>query len=105
MWQSLKRLAALPDDTRLYCGHEYTLSNAKFAIKYDADNAALRARIAEAEALRAKGAFTLPSTIGKEKATNPFLRAAEPELASALGLAGHKPVEIFAALREAKNKS
>ena len=105
MWQSLSRLAALPDDTRLYCGHEYTLSNAKFAIKYDPDNAALRARIAEAEALRAKGAFTLPSTIGKEKVTNPFLRAAEPELASAVGLTGHQPVEIFAALREAKNKS
>ena len=105
MWQSLSRLAALPDDTHLYCGHEYTLSNAKFAIKYDPDNLALRERITEAEALRAKGAFTLPSTIGKEKATNPFLRAREPALAAAVGLSGHAPVEVFAALREAKNKS
>lgn len=105
MWHSLSRLAALPDETRLYCGHEYTLSNAKFAIKHDPDNVALRARIAEAEALRAKGAFTLPSTIGREKATNPFLRAAEPALAASVGRTGHKPVDVFAALREAKNKS
>ena len=105
MWTSLNRLAALPDDTRLYCGHEYTLSNAKFALKYDADNAALRDRVAEAEALRAKGAFTLPSTIGREKQTNPFLRASDPVLAAAVGLKGHTPVEVFAALREAKNKS
>ncbi len=105
MWISLSRLAALPDDTKLYCGHEYTLSNCKFALKYDADNQALRARAAEVEALRAKGAFTVPSTIGLEKATNPFLRAATPELAVSVGLSGHKAVEVFAALREAKNKA
>ena len=105
MWTSLSRLAGLPGDTKLYCGHEYTLSNAKFAIKHDPENSALRARISEAEALRAKGAFTLPSTLGREKETNPFLRAAEPALAASVGLTGHAPVEVFAALREAKNKS
>ena len=105
MWASLSKLAALPDDTKLYCGHEYTLSNCKFALKYDADNQALRVRAAEVEALRAKGAFTIPSTIGLERATNPFLRAGEPALASSLGLEGHKAVEVFAALREAKNKA
>lgn len=103
MWASLSRLAALPDDTKLYCGHEYTLSNAKFALKFDPDNQDLRARFAEVEALRAKGAFTIPSTIAREKATNPFLRAGEPALAASTGLVGHKAVDVFAALREAKN--
>lgn len=104
MWSSLSKLAALPDATKLYCGHEYTLSNAHFAIRFDADNAALQKRVAEVEALRAKGAFTIPSTIGLEKATNPFLRAGEPALAAAMGLSGHPANEVFAALREAKNK-
>jgi hydroxyacylglutathione hydrolase len=104
MWASLSKLARLPDDTLLYCGHEYTLSNARFAMRYDAGNEALQRRLAEVEALRAKGEFTIPSTIGLEKATNPFLRAAEPALAQAVGLAGHPAVEVFAALREAKNK-
>ena len=78
MWNSLKRLRALPDDTRLYCGHEYTLANAKFALTVDPDNAALRERMAEVERLRAAGKPTLPTTIGREKATNPFLRADDP---------------------------
>jgi hydroxyacylglutathione hydrolase len=104
MWTSLNKLAALPDETKLYCGHEYTLSNARFAIRFDPDNAALQKRVAEVEALRAKGEFTIPSTIGLEKATNPFLRAGEKALAEAIGLAGHPAVEVFAALREAKNK-
>jgi hydroxyacylglutathione hydrolase len=104
MLTSLSKLARLPDDTLLYCGHEYTLSNARFAVRYDAGNAALQKRVQTVEALRAKGEFTIPSTIGLEKATNPFLRAAEPALAEAVGLVGHLPVEVFAALREAKNK-
>ena len=104
MWSSLSKLAALPDATKLYCGHEYTLSNAHFALRFDAGNEALQKRVAEVEALRAKGEFTIPSTIGLEKATNPFLRAGEQAVATAIGLAGHSAGEVFAALREAKNK-
>ena len=105
MWTSLQTLAALPDDTRVYCGHEYTLSNARFAITCDPTNEALRVRLVEVEALRGKGAFTLPTTIGREKQTNPFLRAGEPALAIAMGLDGRSPVEVFAALRDAKNRA
>jgi len=104
MWTSLSKLARLPDETLLYCGHEYTLSNARFALRFDAGNEALQKRAQAVEALRAKGEFTIPSTVGLEKATNPFLRAAEPALAQAVGLAGHPAVKVFAALREAKNK-
>ncbi len=104
MWTSLSKLARLPDETLLYCGHEYTLSNARFALRYDAGNAALQKRAQAVEALRANGEFTIPSTMGLEKATNPFLRATEPALAQAVGLAGHPAVEVFAALRDAKNK-
>lgn len=105
MWASLGKLAALPDHTRVYCGHEYTLSNARFALAVDPDNAALRQRAAEVEALRREGRFTLPTTIGAEKATNPFLRAGDPAMAERLGLAGRPPVEVFAELRERKNRA
>lgn len=79
MWRSLGKLAALPEATRVYCGHEYTLSNARFALGVDPDHAELRARVAEIEALRAQGRPTIPSTIGLERRTNPFLRAADAE--------------------------
>lgn len=79
MWRSLGKLAALPEATRVYCGHEYTLSNARFALSVDPDHAELRARVAEIEALRAQGRPTIPSTIGLERRTNPFLRAADAE--------------------------
>ncbi|GGH32320.1 hydroxyacylglutathione hydrolase [Alsobacter metallidurans] len=105
MWTSLQKLAALPDDTRVYCGHEYTLSNARFALTVDPDNAALRERAAEVEQLRAAGSFTLPTTIGREKATNPFLRAADPAVAAAVGMAGRTPLEVFTELRERKNRA
>ena len=104
MWSSLGKLAALPDDTAVYCGHEYTLSNARFAVGVDPDNERLRARAAEVEDLRSRGEFTLPTTIGLEKATNPFLRAADPAMAHRLGLDGRPPVEVFAELRERKNR-
>lgn len=77
MWRSLGKLAGLPEATRVYCGHEYTLSNARFALTVAPDNAELRARAAEIEALRARGEPTIPSTIGLERRTNPFLRAAD----------------------------
>ncbi len=84
MWHSLHRLAALPADTRVYCAHEYTLSNLHFALAVEPDNAALQQRVAQARRTREAGQPTVPSTLALELATNPFLRAAEPAvLASA----------------------
>jgi hydroxyacylglutathione hydrolase len=103
-WASLQRLAALPEEARVYCGHDYTLSNARFALAADSDNEALKARVAEAEKAKAEGRFLVPSTIGHEKATNPFLRAGEPALAKAVQKENAKPVEVFQALREWKNR-
>lgn len=103
LWTALQRFMALPDATRVYCGHEYTLSNARFAAHVDGTNAVLANRIREIEALRAANKATLPTTIGIEKATNPFLRAAEPALAAAMSLPGASPLAVFTALREAKN--
>lgn len=105
MHASLTRLAALPEDTRLYCGHEYTASNARFALTVDPSNAALKARAAEVAALRGKGLATLPSTIGLERRTNPFLRVDDPAIAAGLGMVGADPVTVFAELRERKNRS
>jgi hydroxyacylglutathione hydrolase len=104
MWTSLTRLMALPDDTRLLGGHDYTLANARFARSVDPANAALEARFAEVEKARAEGRFQALTTIAEEKATNPFFRAGEPALAAAVGLAGAAPGAVFAALREAKNR-
>lgn len=103
-WRSLERFTALPDDTRVYCGHDYTLSNARFALAADPDNAALKARMGEAEAAKARGTFLIPTTIGAEKATNPFLRAGDPALARAVNQEGAAPVAVFQALREWKNR-
>jgi hydroxyacylglutathione hydrolase len=99
MWTSLQRLAALPDDTVVYCAHEYTASNARFALSVDAAPA-LKARAEAIFAARERGEPTVPTTIGLEKATNPFLRA--PLLAPALGVAGPDH-EAFAAVRAAKD--
>ena len=107
MVDSLAKLGRLPKDTRVYCGHEYTLANIKFAQAVEPGNRALVERKARDEARRAKGVPTLPSTIGEELATNPFLRCAEPEVvASAERHAGRKlagPVEVFAEIRAWKN--
>ena len=100
MWASLQRLAALPDDTRVYCAHEYTASNARFALSVD-DDPALKARTEAIFAARERGEWTVPTTIGLEKATNPFLRA--PRLARRLGLTGAADHEAFAAVRAAKD--
>lgn len=104
MWDSIKRLRKLPDETRLYCGHEYTLANAKFAITVDPDNRALRERMTEVERQRAAGEPTLPTTIVREKATNPFLRADDPAIAQALGMAGADPAKVFAEIRTRKDR-
>jgi hydroxyacylglutathione hydrolase len=105
MWASLLKLRALPDETLLYCGHEYTLSNARFNLRMDPENAALKARANEIEALRAKGQFTLPTSLGHEKTTNVFLRADDAGLQHALGMEGRAAVDVFAALRSAKDKA
>lgn len=104
LWRALSRLAALPDATRVYFGHEYTLSNARFAVAIDPDNPAVTAAMAQAEQARARGEATSPTTIGREKAANPFLRAADPALAARLGMAGAPPAAVFREIRERKNR-
>jgi hydroxyacylglutathione hydrolase len=101
MWDSLRRLRELPDDTLVYCAHEYTQSNIRFARTVDPDNQALIALSAQVDAKRAKGERTVPSTIGQEKATNPFLRADHPALAAAVGLTD--PAEVLGAVRARKD--
>jgi hydroxyacylglutathione hydrolase len=104
MWQSLLKLRALPDDTRIYCGHEYTKANIRFARTVEPGNAALAAREKGADAQLAAGKPTIPSLMGEEKAANPFLRADVPEIATAVGLAGSPAWKVFAEIRERKNK-
>jgi hydroxyacylglutathione hydrolase len=108
MLASLDKLAALPDETKVYCGHEYTLANIKFARAVDPGNKVLAAREERAAQLRAAGRPTLPSTVGEERATNPFLRCAEPAVVESankyLGSRLGNPVSVFAAIREWKNR-
>ncbi|HLU76687.1 MAG TPA: hydroxyacylglutathione hydrolase [Burkholderiales bacterium] len=108
MHRSLGKFAALPDDTLVYCAHEYTLSNIAFSRAVEPDNAALAAREASDRASREANRPTLPSTIGLEKATNPFLRVTEPAVtASAARYAGRDlgtPVDVLAAIRQWKNE-
>jgi hydroxyacylglutathione hydrolase len=105
LYQSLQKLAALPDATEVYCGHEYTLANARFARRVDPGNAALRQRAEAAAAQRAAGRFTVPTRLDLERATNPFLRVGEAAIQQSLGLKDAPPAEAFAALREAKNRA
>jgi hydroxyacylglutathione hydrolase len=79
MHLNLQRLADLPADVRVYCGHEYTLSNARFAMTVDPENEAVAERLGRVTAMRERGEVTLPTTIGEERATNPFMRAASVE--------------------------
>lgn len=103
MWESLSKLAGLPRDTTVYSGHEYTQSNAKFALTIEPENAALQTRVAEITAARAAGQPTVPSALGVELDTNPFLRAAEPELQQAIGMMGQPPADVFAEVRKRKD--
>jgi len=106
MNDSLGKLAALPGETRVCCAHEYTLSNLRFARTVEPNNQALADYEARCKALRAEGAWTLPSTIATERAVNPFLRACEPEVAAsalAHGAASAAAPDVFATLREWKN--
>ena len=104
MWASLLKLRGLPGDTRVYCGHEYTLANIKFAQTIEPNNAALATRAAQAGRQRAAGEPTIPTTLDEEKAANPFLRADVPAVAEAVGLAGKSPAEVFTEIRARKNK-
>ena len=103
MHGSVQQFAALPPTTKLFCGHEYTQSNARFALAVEPGNAALARRAAEVDRLRAAGEMTCPSTIADELAANPFLRTSNPEIRKQLGLETATEAEVFAELRERKN--
>jgi hydroxyacylglutathione hydrolase len=105
MWDSLLKLRALPDDFKLYCGHEYTASNVKFALTVDPDNPALKARAEQVAKLRAANQPTVPTLMGEEKKANVFLRADEPSVAANLHMKGASAADVFGELRERKNKS
>jgi hydroxyacylglutathione hydrolase len=105
MWDSLTKLAQLPGETQVYCGHEYTLANGRFAVTVDPENKLLKTRLADVEGMRARGVVTLPTTISLELATNPFLRAEEPSVQKAVGLIGADPAAVFAELRSRKNRT
>jgi hydroxyacylglutathione hydrolase len=102
--ESLQKFAAMPDETAVYCGHEYTLSNARFALTVDPANMALRTRALDIENRRANNRPTVPTTIGLEKATNPFLRASDPGVMAAIGMAGASALAVFTELRDRKNR-
>ncbi len=104
MWQSLLKLRALPDDTRVYCGHEYTDANIRFALTIEPSNPALVARAAEVKRQLAAGHPTIPTLLGEEKRANVFLRADDPAVAAAVGLPGAPAAQVFAEVRTRKNR-
>jgi len=103
MWDSLSKLAALPPETTVYCAHEYTQANARFALTIDPDNAALVARAAEIDRLRADKQPTVPTTLSRELETNPFLRPADAAIRALLGLQTASDAEVFAEIRRRKD--
>ncbi len=103
MWTSLSNLMRLPNETKIYCGHEYTLSNGRFALTLEPKNADLQTRMREVEVLRAKQAPTIPSTLGLEKKTNPFLRPDSAEIRATLGMQKADDVAVFAEIRKRKD--
>lgn len=104
MWQSLSKFTALPDETRVYCAHEYTEANAAFALSVERGNPALEDRVKTVKAMRANGQPTIPTTIGLEKATNPFLRPMELSLQETIDMIGAPIVAVFAETRLRKDK-
>ena len=104
MWHSLQKLMALPPETQIYCGHEYTKTNIRFALTVEPGNAALQARAAEADALASRGEPTLPTTMAQELATNPFLRPTSPEIQQRLGMEGKELWEMFGETRKRKDR-
>jgi len=105
MWSSLKKLRDLPRNTSVYCAHEYTLSNAHFALTVDPDNPLLKKRVAEVEKLRAEGKPTLPTSIGQERDTNPFLRVDDPGIRQQLKMPNCTPEKVFAEIRTLKDQA
>ena len=103
MWESLQKLNALPDGTQIYCAHEYTTSNAAFAVTIDPDNEALSQRVAEINALRAANKPTVPTEIALERATNPFFRATDANVQARLNMSGASAVDVFAEIRARKD--
>ena len=103
MWGYLDRLRQLPDVTNVYCGHEYTLANARFAMTIEPGNAALVSRLEDIENLRRRGRPTIPSTIGLERQTNPFLRPDSAEIQANLNMEGAPLARIFAEIRRRKD--
>ncbi len=104
MWASMQKLRALPADTLICSGHEYTANNARFAMTIEPGNPDLVARVAAITAARAQGRFTVPSLLALEQQTNPYLRADVPALAAAIGMTGADPADIFAEVRRRKDK-
>lgn len=104
MWTSLSKLMTLPDETRIYCGHEYTESNGRFALTLEPGNAALQARMVEVKAARAKGQPSVPATMGLEKQTNPFLRPDKPEIRKSLAMEKADTVAAFGEIRARKDR-
>ena len=104
MWESLSKLAALPEDTVICSGHEYTMANAKFALSIDPDNPRLISRSKAVEQARSKGEPTVPSVLREELETNPFLRAGDPGLQAAIGMEGAEPADVFAEIRARKDR-
>mgnify|MGYP001552877838 CR=1 FL=1 len=103
MWDSLSKLMKLPDATKIFCGHEYTLSNGKFALTLEPKNAALQARMQDVQAARTRGAPTIPSNMALEKKTNPFLRPDSKEIRATLGMPDADTVSVFAEIRKRKD--
>jgi hydroxyacylglutathione hydrolase len=103
MWASLSRMAALPDATRVYSGHEYAASNVRFALSVDGENVALKTRAAEIAAMRERGEPTVPARLDLERATNPFLRAGDADFKSRLGLGNLPDAQVFAEIRRRKD--
>lgn len=103
MWDSLSKLAALPPETTICSGHEYTAANGRFALTIDPDNSALISRVKAVEAARDQGKPTVPSTLSEELATNPFLRATDPAVQAHLGMTGADAADVFAEIRTRKD--
>ena len=103
MWGSMQKLLALPRDTVVYSGHEYTANNAKFALTIDPKNSDLISRSRDIEAARAAGHPTVPSTLALEMDTNPFLRAANPQIRALLGMTEASDAEVFTEIRARKD--
>lgn len=103
MWDSLAKMAALPDSTLVYSGHEYAEGNLRFALSVDRENAALAARAEEIAALRRRGEPTVPATLGHERKTNPFLRVRDPDFKAGLGLSDLPDAQVFAEVRRRKD--